>query len=261
MSDLGSLLRDHYEDIAPPIDVERLAGRLATHQRPHPMPSTSRGIALAVAAAIVVLLLVGGMTLFLRLVQSEVVEEVEPAPDLTMDEVGIPFTILDSDGEVGAGASAIVGDDGIPLVAYVSHPTADGEPSEIRIAQCRDAACTESGDVVTIAEMHQPTAPPEEGGHQYAEIRMLMPGDGLPIVVWVEWEEVENGGPGYLRTYKCSSPDCSGGTVTTIGERTGSTIWAAVGPDKTPWLGLLRLARTTAGAYFSNRPCRSSRGA
>lgn len=258
MSDLGSLLREHYEGIAPPIDVDRLADRLLTEERVQPTPRPSRGIVIAVAVAIIVLLLVGGTTLFLQFTPSGVVEETpsstmapdepvpdsEPAPDvvpnpdeaalLSMADVGIPFTILDRAGDVGAGASMIIGDDGIPLVAYVFHPTAIGEPSEVRIAQCSDAACTSSGDIATIAELHEMSVPPEEGGDLYAETRVLLPDDGLPVVVWMEWEEVDDGGANHLRAYKCSDPNCSGGTLTTIDDRTGSGLWASVGPDNLP---------------------------
>ena len=128
----------------------------------------------------------------------------------------------------------IIGENGIPLIAYVFHPTATDEASEVRIARCADAACTSPGDITTIADLHESSAPPEEGGNQYAETRVLMPDDGLPIVVWTEWEEVEGGGANYLRTYKCSEPECVSGTLTTIGDRTGSEFWAAVGPDNLP---------------------------
>lgn len=258
MSDLGSLLREHYEEIAPPIDVDQLADRLLTERRMYPTPRPSRGVFVAVAAAVIVLLLVGGTTLLLQFTPSGVVEETppstmapdepvpdaEPTPDvapipeeaglLTMADVGIPFTILDREGDVGAGASMIIGENGIPLVAYVFHPTATGEPSEIRIAQCAGTACAAPGDITTIADLHEPSAPPEESGNQYAETRTLLPDDGLPIVVWTEWEEAEDGGANYLRAYKCSDPKCTGGTLTTMDGRTGSGLWAAVGPDNLP---------------------------
>ncbi|MEN8114497.1 MAG: hypothetical protein ABFS21_08920 [Actinomycetota bacterium] len=257
MSDLQSLLRDHYEEIAPPIDVERLADRLLTEERLQPTPSRSRGVLVAVAAALVVLLVVGGTTLLISLTEREVIEEPpsttmvpqttvpdEPAPVdppgpdesalPTVADVGMPFTTLDLKGNVGSGASVIVGDDGIPLVAYAYHPVHSDEPSEIRLATCADSACAEAGDVVTIAEVHQPARPPEERGRVAVEIQVLLPDDGLPIVIWSEWEDVESGGMNYLRAYKCADPTCSAGTLTGIDTVERNNLWAAVGPDSLP---------------------------
>jgi hypothetical protein len=258
MPELGSLLRDHYEAIAPPIDVEHLTDRLHTQERLRPASRVPRGVLVAVATALIVLLVVGGTTLLIQFTRSDVIEETPPTtmvpdepaplPDPTpevapdpdgvavprMADVGLPFTVLDRNGDVGAGASVIVGDDGIPVVAYAFHPTVIGEPSEIRIARCGDAACTAPGDVTTIADLHQPSVPPEQGSDVYVAIRALLPDDGVPIVVWREWDEAEDGGASFLRTYKCSDPTCSGGTLTTIDDHAGSGLWAAVGPDNLP---------------------------
>jgi hypothetical protein len=258
MSDLGSLIREHYEEIAPPIEVDQLADHLLTKERLQPTPSRARGVLVAVAAALVVLFVIGGTTLFIQLNQSdEVIDEPpftttlpsttmpeEPPPDAapgpdesalpTVADVGLPFTVLDREGDVGAGASVIVGDDGVPLVAYTFHPTHSDDPSEIRLATCADAACAAAGDVVTIAEVHQPAGSPEEGGPVAVEIRALLPDDGLPIVIWSEWEDVEVGGMSYLRGYKCSDPGCSDGTLSDIDTVERHNLWAAIGPDNLP---------------------------
>lgn len=251
MSDLGSLLRDHYKEIAPPIDVERLADRLLAESQLRPAPTRSKGALIAMAAAVLVLLVLGGTTLLIQLTQSEVVYEPtpttvvspttvpnEPVPDdsdpSVAGQVGLPFTILDHKGDVGAGVSAIVGSDGIPLLAYAYHPVEDSEPSEIRIATCADIACTEPGSIVTIAEMLTPSVPPEEVGPIGVEIRTLLPDDGLPIVIWSEWEDVEQGGESHLKAYKCNEPGCSDGTLSTIVDGLGHGLWVAAGSDNLP---------------------------
>lgn len=255
MSDLNSLLREHYEEIAPPIDVDRLADRLLTNERLQPTPSRPRGVLVAMAAALVVLLVVGGTALFVQLTQSDdVIEEPsattttpttlleEAPPDIGPDEsalpaigaVGLPFTVLDREGDVGAGASVIVGDDGIPMVAYAFRPIEEGVASEIRLATCADAACAAAGSVATIAEIHEPAGRPEEAAAVMVEIRALLPDDGLPIVVWSEWDEAEDGGQSYLKAYKCSDPTCSDGTLTTIDDSATSGLWVVVGPDNLP---------------------------
>ncbi|MEN8114373.1 MAG: hypothetical protein ABFS21_08285 [Actinomycetota bacterium] len=255
MSDLGSLLREHYEEIAPPINVEGLADRLLTEERLHPTPSKSKGVLVAVAAALIVLLVIGGTTMLIMLNQGEVVDEpvpttvpsttlpdetapdvIDPGPDEsalpTVADVGLPFTVLDSEGDVGAGASVIVGTDGIPLVAYTYHPVHSDEPSEIRIATCADAACSAAGSVRTIADVARPA---EEGGWPLAvEIRALLPTDGLPIVIWSEWEDAEGGGQSYLRSYKCTDAVCTDGTLVDVHRLDGNELWVGAGSDNTP---------------------------
>jgi hypothetical protein len=263
MSDLGSLLREHYEEIAPPIDVDRLADFLLTEERLHPTPPRAKGALIAVAAALIVLLVIGGTTLFIQLIErDEVIEEPpvtttvpsttvpsttvpeEPPPDAVpgpdegplpaVGAVGLPFTVLDREGDVGAGASIIVTSDGIPMVAYAFHPIEEGAASEIRLATCADAECSAPGTVATIAEIHEPPDPPGEGAPVGVEIQALLPNDGLPIVIWSEWDDAEDGGESYLRAYKCSDPMCSDGTLTTIADGETSGLWVAVGSDNLP---------------------------
>jgi hypothetical protein len=259
MSNLGSLLREHYEEIAPPIDVDRLADRLLTSERLQPTPPRSRGVLVAVAAALMVLLVIGGTTLFIQLNQGvEVIEEPpitttvpsttvpeEPPPDagpgpdesvvVALGAEGLPFTVLDRAGDVGAGASVIVTSDGVPMVAYTFHPIEDGVASEIRLATCADADCLASGTVATIAEIHEPPEPPGEGAPVLVEIQALLPNDGLPIVVWSEWDDAADGGESNLKAYKCADPSCSSGALTEIDTLEHSSgLWVAAASDNTP---------------------------
>lgn len=258
MPDLGSLLREHYEEIAPPIDVERLADRLLAEERLRTAPPRSRGVLVAIAAAIVVLLVIGSTTLFINLTEQEVVEEpttttvpqttvpdeeaapesVDPAPDdsalpATLD-VGVPYTVLDREGDVGDGASMIIRSDGVPMVAYAYHPVDGSEPSEIRIATCADAGCSETGAVRTIADIHEPPGNPDNVGPLAVEIRTLLASDGLPIVIWSEWEDAEDGGVSYLMAYKCADADCISGTLSMVAEQSGTDLWVALDPDGLP---------------------------
>ena len=255
MSDLGSLLREHYEEIAPPIDVESLTHRLLTEDRRQATPTRLRGVLVAVAAALITLIVLGTTTLFIQSLltdEAPVVDEtpmpttvpVEPTPDVAPapDEgvpsaavdVGLPFTVLDRDGDVGAGVTMIVGDDGVPLVAYVFHPNDKSKRSEIRVATCVDSACTSGGDVVMVAELHEQTAPPEENMPIGVEIAALLPDDGLPIIIWSEWDDAEEGGSSFLKAYKCDDPACTDGTLSDLDSRDASGLWVAVGPDNLP---------------------------
>jgi hypothetical protein len=255
MSDLGSLLREHYEEIAPPIDVESLAHRLLTEDRRQATPTRLRGVLVAVAAALITLIVLGSTTLFIQSLltdEAPVVDETPPPTTLPVDptpdvapapdegvpsaavDVGLPFTVLDRDGDVGAGVTMIVGDDGVPLVAYVFHPNDKSQRSEIRVATCTDAACTSGGDVVMVAELHEQTAPPEANVPIGVEIAALLPDDGLPIIIWSEWDDAEEGGSSFLKAYKCADPACTDGTLSDIDSRDVSGLWVAVGPDSLP---------------------------
>ena len=262
MSDLGSLLRDHYEEVAPPIDVERLADRLLAEQRLRPAPARSRGVLIAVAAAVVVLLIIGGSTLLAMFNQAEVVDEpsttvpsttlpeddampetVEPSPDQTAlppaTEVGLPFSVLDSEGDVGAGASVVVGDDGMPLVAYAYRPVDDADPSEIRVVACTDPACREPGRVTTIAQILTPLGTDGVPLTVYVETRMVLPPDGLPLVVWSEQGESEDS-DSIIRSFKCSDPECGSGTLNEPAIAPGSGLWVGIGADGDPLIARRR---------------------
>jgi hypothetical protein len=254
MSEFGSLLREHYEEIAPPVDVNRLADRLLTEERLGTRPK--RGFVVAMAAAAAVLLLVGGTTLLLISIHTDtapIVDEtptttivddtlpdttvpVVPTPDQALPsalDVGYPYTILENDGEIGSRAAIVVAEDGIPLMAYMHHPAEpDGIPA-MKVAACSDATCSAAGPVHTIAQALIPPGTVDEGSFA-TEVEMVLPDDGLPFIVWSEWEETESGSPGHLRAFKCADAHCSVGTLTELEPAGTAGLWAAIGPDNRP---------------------------
>lgn len=256
MSELGSLLREHYEEIAPPVDVDRLADRLLTEQMLR--PRKTRGALVAAAAAVAVLLLLGGTTLLLILTHDDtgpVVDQtpttttaIEDAlPETTIPSVpdrntgvvpvamaGYPYTVLDSEGDVGESPSIVVGDDGIPVVAYVYRPLDPNDATEIRVATCADAGCTDVGSVATITEALDLRTPDGETGWASTEIEILNPDDGLPLVLVSENEEAEEGGTARLGAFKCADAHCTSGTFSVIDTSGASGMKVGMRADSLP---------------------------
>lgn len=259
MPDLGTLLREHYESVAPPIDMEALADRLVTNGPARRGVARLNGLAVAAGAALIVLMLVGGVALFLQMnISSDVpvVEEptstvptnedalpVEPSPDdvpppidnapVSAVDVGLPFTVLDREGDVGQGITVFVGEDGIARIAYLRGSQREGDPAEIKVATCSDASCTSAASVATIAE----TLPPESGMRMVRQVAAVVPADGLPLIAWIEFDETEDGGDTALRVYKCANPSCTDGSVSEV---SAAESWAelmiATGSDGLPVL-------------------------
>jgi hypothetical protein len=254
MPDLGTLLREHYESIAPPIDVDAMTDRLVSDESAPRGLVRLNGLMVSVAAALVVLFVVGGIALLIRMNTSAdvpVVENptttttaqeesfpdavpppIENAPASAVD-VGLPFTVLDREGDVGEGITVFVGADGIPHIAYIRTTQQEGAPTEIRVATCSDSACTSAGIAVTIAE----TLPPESGRRMVRNVAAIVPADALPLVAWIEFDETEDGGDTALRVYKCADTSCSGGSVSEVGAaESWSQLEIALGVDDLPVL-------------------------
>ena len=106
MPDIGTLLREHYDAVAPAIDVERLADRLTADESPVIVRPRWQGPAIAVGVACLLLLLIGGFALLMPLTGDE-----EPPVTETPTTVPGPattgaFTILEGAGDVGASTFA-----------------------------------------------------------------------------------------------------------------------------------------------------------
>jgi hypothetical protein len=254
MPDFGTLLRDHYESIAPPIDVEAMTDRLARQRStPHGIARLS-GPKVSMAAALVVLFVVGGIALLIRMTTSADVPVVENPTSTTLaqqeslpdvvppvietepassSDVGLPFTVLDSEGDVGQGVSVFVGIDGVPHIAYMLTVPDGAFNSQIKVATCPDPACGMAGRVTTIAE----TLPPESGTRTIRNIATVVPPDGLPVIAWIEFDETEDGSDTALRVYKCADPSCSDGSLSEVGAaESWSQLEVALSVDGLPVL-------------------------
>ncbi|MEE8330622.1 MAG: hypothetical protein V3R84_02540, partial [Acidimicrobiia bacterium] len=184
-----------------------------------------RAWAVAVAALVATLAILGGIVLLLPGDDGEVVDEPTPttfpAPTTTPTPstlAGPPPTIapipasgfvtipIDTEGIVGSSPAIAVAPSGNPVMAYQGL-------RDINVAVCADPACASPSSVVTIAEA---------GGTVNRELgpALAVQPDGTPVVAFGFTTSDDGDGepPSDLRLVVCDDPTCSAWTTTVIVE-------------------------------------------
>lgn len=200
-ADLLTQLRtyaDQLDAAAPPLE-ELLPDRPAPLRPPHVSPR--RHWPIAVAAAVVTLLLVGGLALLIRAFDrpDPVIEEEEPPPTTTTipQSLGVPLAVstIDAAGDVGANPAVAVRPDGRPIVVYV-----DVTSRSVKLAVCDDAACT-GATTTTLAV---------ESGDDLGRMSVSVDPEGRPTIVFRQFEDD-------LRVIRCEDPMCTAHTDVELG--------------------------------------------
>ncbi len=198
--ELEAQIRDYasYVREAGAVQVDELLDSVRYELPPPTPPSRWRPLTVALAAAAIALVLVGGLALLLRLTQEPpVIDEEEVSTTTTVPEppesLGDGRVVLDAAGDVGIQPDVLIGDDGLPLVVYTDRTRGTAKVARCTDVSCTDVVLTELG-AVGEAVSHGPTI--TEGS------------DGLPLITFGTEDE--------LVLYKCSSEDCSQGTVTRL---------------------------------------------
>src|SRR5690606_20172636 len=100
----------------------------------------------------------------------------------------------------GTGAHLVLGDDGLPVIAYLD-TTADA----VRLARCLDETCTSA--LLTVVE---PQVPTTVGGNPAIAIAA----DGNPIISFFDEDDLA------LKVAHCNDPACAGTkTVSLVDDR------------------------------------------
>jgi hypothetical protein len=190
MTDLGVLLREHLDAVAPPIDIDALVEEMLSGTREAPLPTGPLPrrpflvAAAAFAAATVIGLVswVGWMTLRDG---ADVVEEpstTTAAPPTTTQASGtLTVSMLETGGVVYTGLQMVdvaLGPDGRLFVTHlVRLPGVSAQEPEfaLKVVSCADAACGEIAGSSTL-----PVSGPAHGGD------VAFGPEGRPTVVFVE---------------------------------------------------------------------------
>jgi hypothetical protein len=222
MRDVGTLLREHYDAVAPAIDIERLADRLAADESPVIVRPRWQGPAIAVGVACLLLLLIGGFALLMPLSGDE--------PPVTEPPTTVPgpatvgaFTVLETEGDVGTSATVGFGADGVPFIFHTTPHNAD--PGLLKITTCADEACTSAAATTAVAEF----------GRAESGIRVLPMADfdDRPFIVWAEYGDTAEE-PDRIRAFKCGDPACAAGEMLTVTNAGWFSQAAAAGADGRP---------------------------
>lgn len=179
-------------------------------------PSRWRPVVVALAAAAIVLVLIGGLALLLRLPQEVPVVDEDEVPTTTTvpgpDSLGTGPVVLDSTGDVGHQPEVLIGNDGLPLVAYV-----DETKGVVKLAKCTDPGCADA----VVSELG-PVSEAISHGPSVA-----VGSDGLPLIMFSTGDE--------LVIHKCLDLACSSDTATRITGGGQSPI-VATAPDAMPFM-------------------------
>ncbi len=132
---------EQLETYVAPFSIDELIGEASFERRP--AAPRRPGWAVALAAALMVLLVVGGMLLAIRLLSGKgpVVDEPAPTtvpssiPGPTEDASGQTISVVHDEGVAGAGLSMVLDSAGNPMLVY-------GSGGSIWVARCEDAACS-----------------------------------------------------------------------------------------------------------------------
>ncbi len=111
------------------------------------------------------------------------------------------ITTLDALGVVGYYTSLAVGTDGNPVIAYY-----DVTNLNLKVAKCANSACTGSPTITTVDTAG------DVGGYSSLKVRA----DGRPVVAYADSTN------GDLKVASCANPACTGTSVTTTVESTGT---------------------------------------
>lgn len=143
------------------------------------------------------------------------------------------FHTVDSTGDVGAGSSATIGVDGLPLIAYL-----DTTNEDLKVAHCDDAACTSAATT---------TADTGSVGDSFPSA--TIGADGLPLIAYIS---------GGLKVAHCEDIACSTATLTLL-HSSGSDVDPSV-TIGTDGLGLISFGSGTAidVAHCANTACTSA---
>lgn len=143
------------------------------------------------------------------------------------------FHTVDSTGDVGAGSSATIGVDGLPLIAYL-----DTTNEDLKVAHCYDAACA-SATATIVDSGSVGDSPPS----------VTIGTDGLPLVAYIS---------GGLKVAHCEDVACSTATLTLL-HSSGSDVDPSV-TIGTDGLGLISFGSgsSLAAAHCANTACTSA---
>jgi len=198
MSDLMTVIRDYFDEVDPPFEVEELMQPVSPFTAPSESRLLRRPALVMVIAALATLVVVGGITLLVRRSPSAVVDEPTTtiATDPDQARLGLPETV----GDTGDRPSIGLGADGLPVVVYF-----DASALAVELAHCLDEVCT-AAEIVTLAEVpSREVSPP----------LLVTRTDGT---TWVAFSETLPEEPWDRATLVwCSTPGCSDPTTTILG--------------------------------------------
>lgn len=124
MSDLGTMIRRHYEDTAPPVDIEAIVDRMEAR----PVRSRARihrGLAVAFAAAIMLLIAIGVPFLINSRSEAPVIESSLPTPTTTGP---VPETTLPVPTTTLPSPTTSIVTPTTPAPAWTTFDSSDGAP-------------------------------------------------------------------------------------------------------------------------------------
>ncbi|MCH8900607.1 MAG: hypothetical protein IH942_08995, partial [Acidobacteria bacterium] len=134
---------EQLETYVAPLSIDELVGEVPYE----PRPATRRlpRWAIALAAAAVVLLVIGGPLVAIRLLSGEVVDEPisTTIPGPPEETSGQSISVVHGEGVAGAGLSMVLDSAGNPVLAY-------GSAGSIWVARCDDATCSSGVDRVEL---------------------------------------------------------------------------------------------------------------
>jgi len=181
-----------------PLSIDELIGK-ASFEMP---PATPRrpGWAVALAAALVVLLLVGGTTAAIRLLSRDgpVVDEQTPTTVPTENASAQTISVVHDEGVAGAGLSMVIDPAGNPVLVYASE-------GSIWVARCGNVACSSDIERTAIVPFNEFSDDP---------ISVALFDDGTVAISYVELERLPTADEFGVRALKYARA----GDVTTIEE-------------------------------------------